>query len=123
MNNLTYKQNKRRYNYNPYEQDGTDTTINVGDDYMRGEHDKLLSANRNIDELLSSGSNIIGSLRDQRGLLTGVKRRMGELANTLGLSSSIMGLIEKRIYSDKIILFGGMLLFTCCILLFMYYLW
>lgn len=119
MNTVTYKQNKRRQAADPY----GETAINVGDDYMRGEHDKLISAHRNIDELLASGSNIIGSLRDQRGMLTGVKRRMGELANTLGLSSSIMGLIEKRIYSDKIILFGGMLIFTVCILLFMYYLW
>lgn len=120
MNTVTYKQNKRRQ---AGSYDETETAINVGDDYMRGEHDKLISAHRNIDELLASGSNIIGSLRDQRGMLTGVQRRMGELANTLGLSSSIMGLIEKRIYSDKIILFGGMFIFTACILLFMYYLW
>ena len=120
MNTVTYKQNKRRQASSYDEQE---TAINVGDDYMRGEHDKLLNAHRNIDELLTSGSNIIGSLRDQRGTLTGVRRRMGELANTLGLSSSIMGLIEKRIYSDKILLFGGMFIFTACILLFMYYLW
>lgn len=117
MNTITYKQNKRRINYEQ------ETAINVGDDYMRNEHGKLINAHHNIDELLSSGSNIIGSLRDQRSMLTGVQRRMAELANTLGLSSSIMGLIEKRIYSDKLLLFGGMILFTCCILLFMYYLW
>lgn len=122
MNNLNYKQNRRKLLSNYYN-DNQDTAINVGDDYMRNENDKLLNAHRNIDELLSSGGNIIGSLRDQRNVLTGVRRRMGDLANTLGLSSSIMGLIEKRIYSDKMLLFGGIIIFTLFILLFMYYLW
>ena len=83
MNTITFKQNKRRINQ--YQE--TETAINVGDDYMRNENDKLQNAHRNIDDLLSNGTNIIGSIRDQRNSLVGIRRRMGDLANTLGLSS------------------------------------
>jgi len=63
-----------------------------------------------IDDIISHGSSIMDSLRNQRGTLKGVKTRMLNMANTLGLSNTVMRLIERRTTEDKLILFGGMII-------------
>ena len=99
-----------------------DTAINLGyDDYMGREQQSLHGAHRSVDELLMNGGQIMGRLREQRDVLKGVKSRVLDLANTLGLSNAVMNLIEKRSYEDKLILFGGMALFVILILLVFIY--
>jgi Golgi SNAP receptor complex protein 2 len=68
------------------------------------------NANRGMDELLNSGSSILDNLRDQRGILKGTKRRLLDIAGTLGLSNTTMRLVEKRAAQDKVLLIGGMVL-------------
>lgn len=44
--------------------------------------------------------------------------------NTLGLSNSVMNLIERRAYQDKFVLYGGMLVtLSIMFLIYMYYIW
>lgn len=59
--------------------------------------------------MLRSGSGILESLRDQRSTLKGAQKRILDIANTLGLSNTVLRLIERRAYQDKFVLFGGML--------------
>ena len=73
-----------------------DTTIQV--DHALSHHSKLHDANRNVDDLLSSGTHILSNLREQRVSLKGVQRRMLDIANTLGLSNTVLRLIERRTY-------------------------
>ncbi|CAN7989405.1 unnamed protein product [Ixodes hexagonus] len=78
-------------------------------------HSRAQDANRNMDELIGSGSNILTNLREQRTTLKGAHRKILDVANTLGMSNTVMRLIERRTYQDKFILFGGMLV-TCVVM-------
>ncbi|XP_066554740.1 Golgi SNAP receptor complex member 2 [Amia ocellicauda] len=75
----------------------------------------LHSAHRGMDDLLGSGSNILHGLRDQRSTLKGTHKKMLDVANMLGLSNTVMRLIEKRAFQDKFIMMGGMLV-TCVVM-------
>lgn len=90
-----------------------DTAITI--DAALQQNTRLQSANRGMDELLHSGTNILSNLRDQRGTLKGAQRKVLDLMTTLGLSNTVMRLIDRRTHQDKFILFGGMLL-TCIIM-------
>ncbi|CAL8285590.1 unnamed protein product [Boreogadus saida] len=75
----------------------------------------LNNAHQGMDDLLGSGSSILNGLRDQRGTLKGTHKKMLDVANMLGLSNTVMRLIERRATQDKLIMVGGMLL-TCVII-------
>ncbi|KAL4660530.1 Golgi SNAP receptor complex member 2 [Arapaima gigas] len=77
----------------------------------------LHNAHRGIDDLLGSGSSILDGLRDQRSTLKGTHKKMLDVANMLGLSNTVMRLIEKRAFQDKFIMIGGML--VTCIVMFL----
>ncbi|ELT94374.1 hypothetical protein CAPTEDRAFT_152195 [Capitella teleta] len=83
------------------------------------QHQNLQNSHRQMDDLLTHGSSIIGNLRDQRGMLKGVHKKMLDVANTLGLSNTVMRLIERRTTQDKVILYGGMVL----TLVIMFFIW
>ncbi|KAG7243550.1 hypothetical protein INR49_011106 [Caranx melampygus] len=72
----------------------------------------LHNAHKGMDDLLGSGSSILNGLRDQRSTLKGTHKKMLDVANMLGLSNTVMRLIERRATQDKFIMIGGMLL-TC----------
>ena len=73
---------------------------------------KLQNTNRYMDDLLGQGSSILENLREQRGSLKGAQRKMLDVLNTLGMSNTVIRLIEKRAEGDKRIHIGGMIL-TC----------
>lgn len=76
-----------------------------------------------VDELLDTGSNVLTQLRTQRETFRSLDDRFRTIASTLGMSSTVMRLIERRSYTDKLILFGGMILFTVFMLaVYFYYL-
>lgn len=94
-----------------------DTSIQIDAGFAHNE--RLRNSHRDIDNLLGSGNSIIDNLKDQRITLKGAHKKMLDVANVLGLSNTVMRLIEKRSYQDKYILFGGMII-TCVI---MYLVW
>lgn len=94
-----------------------DTSIMI--DAALQQNQRLHNSHRNMDDLISSGTGIIGSLREQRGTLKGAQKRMLDIANSLGLSNTVMRFIERRAYQDKFILFGGMFV-TCLIMFFVW---
>jgi len=100
----------------------TNSETNINIDYFVDENSRLKGFNSNVDELITSGTNILSNLRDQRGLLKGAQKRIIEIGNTLGLSNTVMRLIEKRSLTDKYILFGGMFVFTLLMFLMWKYL-
>lgn len=94
----------RRFTHNSSDQD---TAIII--DHSLQHNMSLQNAHHGVDDMLKSGSGILESLRDQRNTLKGAKKRILDIANTLGLSNTVLRLIERRAYQDKFILFGGML--------------
>ncbi|XP_069490258.1 Golgi SNAP receptor complex member 2 isoform X2 [Ambystoma mexicanum] len=77
----------------------------------------LHDAHRGMDELLGSGTSILEGLRDQRRTLKGAQKKILDVANMLGLSNTVMRLIEKRAFQDKAIMIGGMVI--TCVLMFL----
>lgn len=51
---------------------------------------------------------MLDNLKSQNNMLKDVKRKMLNVANTLGLSGTLIRMIERRNTSDKYVLFGGM---------------
>jgi Golgi SNAP receptor complex protein 2 len=100
----------------------TNASASAGDtaiamEHMQRENNSLSSAHRGVDELLSSGGSILGGLRDQRETLKGAHRKILEISNSLGMSNTVMRLIEKRAFKDRVILFSGMTLFSLFMIL------
>lgn len=98
------------------------TTNNSGEtsimiDHALQHNTSLQNADRGISDLLSGGSSILTSLRDQRVTLKGAHKRMLDIASTLGLSNTIIRLIDNRATQDKWIVFGGIIV-TCIIMFF-----
>nr|XP_033775111.1 Golgi SNAP receptor complex member 2 isoform X2 [Geotrypetes seraphini] len=91
-----------------YTTNDSDTTIPI--DETLQFNTSLHNAHRGMDELLGSGSSILDGLRDQRRTLKGTQKKILDVANMLGLSNTVMRLIEKRAFQDKCIMIGGMLL-------------
>ena len=79
------------------------------------------SANRNLDEMLGAGGSILDGLRDQGSLLKGAHKRVLDLAATLGMSNTIMRLVERRGQQDKYILVGGMVVLLVLLYLLLRY--
>ncbi|KAJ8264558.1 hypothetical protein GJAV_G00150680 [Gymnothorax javanicus] len=67
----------------------------------------LHNAHKDMDNLLGSGGSILDGLRDQRNTLKSSHKKMLDVANMLGLSNTVMRLIEKRAFQDKFIMMGG----------------
>ncbi|XP_068220703.1 Golgi SNAP receptor complex member 2 [Palaemon carinicauda] len=84
-------------------------------DHELQHHDKLTNANRDVDDMLGIGTSVLQGLRDQGSTLKGAHKRVLDLANTLGLSNTVMRMIERRSTQDKYILFGGMVLVLLCL--------
>ncbi|ESO83159.1 hypothetical protein LOTGIDRAFT_222883 [Lottia gigantea] len=94
-----------------------DTSIMI--DASLQHHTSLQNANRGMDDLIGSGTGVLQNLREQRFTLKGVHKKVLDIANTLGLSNTVMRMIEKRTSQDRIILFAGMII-TCIV---MYLVW
>lgn len=94
-----------------------DTSILI--DHALQHNTQLHGAHRGMDDLINSGSAVLSSLRDQRGNLKGVQKRMLDVANYLGMSNTVMRFIERRSHQDKYILYGGM--FVTCLFMFLVY--
>lgn len=95
------------------------TTINL--DYSIQHQNSLQNAHKGVDEMLMTGSNALESLRSQRMTLKGAHRRIVDMANTLGLSTHTMRLIEKRAREDKYVLFMGIVITLVVITLVIIY--
>lgn len=90
--------------FTPNEQD---TSIEM--DHALRHNTQLQNSHRGLDDLLVAGSSVLGSLREQTVTLKGTRKKILDIANMLGLSNTVMRLIEKRTSQDKIILFIGMI--------------
>ena len=91
-------------------------------DYSLQHHTQMNSAHSNVDEMISTGGNILDSLRNQREMLKGARNKMMTIGNTLGLSDHTMKLIERRVREDGWVFLGGAIVTLVIIGLVIYYL-
>lgn len=104
----------RRFQANP------ETTIDL--DYSLQHHTQMTNAHQGVDDMLSTGGNILTSLKNQRDLLKGARTKMVTIGNTLGLSDHTMRMIERRLTEDRYVMFAGMFVTLFIIGLVIYFL-
>lgn len=90
-------------------------------DYALQHNQQLGNAHQGVDEMISTGSNILSSLVNQRSTLKGAQKRLMTIGSTLGLSNHTMKLIERRFVEDKYFMFGGMFVTLLIIILVIYF--
>jgi Golgi SNAP receptor complex protein 2 len=66
--------------------------------------------------MIDHGESVLNGIRIQNDSLKNIKRKIFNVTNALGLSNTLMRMIERRSTSDKYILYGGMVI-TCIIML------
>ncbi|XP_065387810.1 Golgi SNAP receptor complex member 2 isoform X6 [Macaca fascicularis] len=91
----------------------SDTTIPMDESLQFNS--SLQKVHHGMDDLILDGHNILDGLRTQRLTLKGTQKKILDIANMLGLSNTVMRLIEKRAFQDKYFMIGGMLL-TCVVM-------
>nr|ACO10315.1 Golgi SNAP receptor complex member 2 [Caligus rogercresseyi] len=80
-----------------------------------------IRSNTGLDDLLGQGQAMLENLRDQKGMIKGFQRKLMDISSTLGMSSTVMRVIERRTEGDKYIFFGGMALTSLIVFLVIYY--
>ena len=58
--------------------------------------------------MIAHGEGTLSSLKEQNSALKFIKTKMLNVTNSLGLSNTLIRMIERRNQSDKFILYGGM---------------
>ena len=74
-----------------------------------------------LNEYIATGQETLSELLGQRDRLKGVQRKVLDIMNYLGLSSSIMRAVEKREIFDKYIVYAGMIIILIIIFIIWYY--
>merc|ERR1719192_1103093 len=93
--------------------DASDTSILI--DAALNHQSSLQRSRQGVGELLMQGQETLTALRDQRNLMKNIKKKMLDISSMLGMSNTVMRLIERRSEGDKYLLFGGMIV-TCVIM-------
>ncbi|XP_063072862.1 Golgi SNAP receptor complex member 2 [Engraulis encrasicolus] len=96
-----------------YTTNDADTSIPIDETLQHNTN--LHNAHKGMDDLIGNGYGILEGLKEQRHTLKGAHKKMIDVANMLGLSNTVIRLIEKRASQDKFIMVGGMLL-TCVVM-------
>ncbi|KAI6220687.1 hypothetical protein M3Y99_01596300 [Aphelenchoides fujianensis] len=93
-----------------------ETHLNMGDQELL-LNDKLKQSNSALDELIANGTAVLDSIRAQGSNLGGIRRRVLDIGQTLGLSNTTLRMIERRVGEDWIIFLIGcifVLVFMFC---------
>jgi len=88
----------------------SETTILINN--AMAHQESLTRVNSHLDSILNQGAEIMEGLQHQGASLKNVKKKVLDVMNTLGMSTTVIRMIERRGQGDKMILIGGMIL-TC----------
>ena len=61
-----------------------------------------------LDRMIAHGEDTLTNLKEQNSALKFIKTKMLNVTNSLGLSNTLIRMIERRNQSDKFVLYGGM---------------
>eukprot|EP00026_Physarum_polycephalum_P008189 Phypoly_transcript_08268.p1 GENE.Phypoly_transcript_08268~~Phypoly_transcript_08268.p1 ORF type:complete len:127 (-),score=14.90 Phypoly_transcript_08268:358-738(-) len=86
--------------------------------YREGK--SLQRSHRTLDDIENAGREIIGALAGQNEIIRNAQRKLWDVANTLGLSQSLIRRIQRRHSGDRVLVYTGMVL-TLFILFLLWY--
>lgn len=89
--------------------------------YLQEEHSTLHSINRRMDELVSTGTRVMSSLREQKNRL--IRANESALGGVKGLEAGrrLMRRIFKKLAREKWIFWGGLVLIVVVLVYFAFY--
>jgi Golgi SNAP receptor complex protein 2 len=85
------------------------------------ERSSLQKSSEMLDDILGQGKGILDSLVSQNNVLKNAKKKLLDVASAIGVSNSLVGVIDRRQTADKWLVYGGMAL-TLFILFSLWYL-
>ncbi|OQV16280.1 putative Golgi SNAP receptor complex member 2 [Hypsibius exemplaris] len=85
---------------------GGHTAIQIQDSELR-HHSLMKNVNKSVDNLLDNGMEILNNLRVQGSSLKNIKSRVLDIGTKLGLSTTVMKMIERRGVQDQYFLYAG----------------
>ena len=88
-------------------------------DGLMGESRSLHTADLEIDSLTGNANSVLQTLGQQSAALKGIQRKVLDVASTLGVSNSVIRMIESRQFWDKVLVYAGMIL-TLALLYFVF---
>uniref|UniRef100_A0A914EFI2 Golgi SNAP receptor complex member 2 n=1 Tax=Acrobeloides nanus TaxID=290746 RepID=A0A914EFI2_9BILA len=97
-----------------------ETSVNIADSEIL-LNDRLRQSHSAVDDMIAQGSAVLESLKLQHMNLHGVKRKILDVGQTLGLSGTTLRMIEKRLDEDWLIFVIGAILFI--VFMFIFYRW
>ncbi|KAJ1634612.1 hypothetical protein T492DRAFT_864803, partial [Pavlovales sp. CCMP2436] len=74
-----------------------------------------------LDNLNRHGESVLLGLHSQRHVLNASRRKLASIFDTLGLSNSLLRLIERRQLMDRLLVFGGIA--ACSLILWLLMRW
>jgi golgi SNAP receptor complex member 2 len=84
-------------------------------------NESLTHSSQEVDNMTMLANSVMSNLHQQREHLKNAHRKALDIFNTLGLSRSILQMIERRTSGDKILVYGGMFVVTLLIIVLYYY--
>jgi len=100
-----------------------DTAVTLdGAELSLAHQGRLRGADRGVEDMLASGEAVLAALRGQGAGLRAARRKVLDLANTLGMSNTVMRLVERRANQDWYVLVGGCVLVLVVLYLLLRYL-
>lgn len=97
-----------------------DASITI--DHHLQHNQRMHESNSHLGQLLAHGSGVLSSLKNQQFTLKGAQRKLLDIGSTLGISNTVMRLIETRTRQDWWIFIAGIVVSSIVIILVLYYL-
>ncbi|GAB5364408.1 hypothetical protein AAMO2058_000967500 [Amorphochlora amoebiformis] len=104
----------------PEDQELRQKRYNAYQTYQQNK-ESLHNSNREADRILETGRATLENLRNQGNILKSAHRKMLDVANTLGLSGSLIKMIERRENVDRFLVYAGMGVSLTVLFLLYYY--
>lgn len=83
------------------------------------EHASLQRSNRMMAENLNVGMAALQRLKEQGSTLSRAQQTLVDLTSRLGISNSLLGVIERREFGNRMLVFGGM----ACVVIILFFVW
>lgn len=88
---------------------------------LYGDIESLSNSNRVANELREMAVGVVEALREQNWTLKRARRRLLDISNTLGLSQTLMRVIERRNFQDQVIVYSLMVFVVVLFVVLVYY--
>eukprot|EP00511_Aplanochytrium_stocchinoi_P005277 CAMPEP_0204835082 /NCGR_PEP_ID=MMETSP1346-20131115/21559_1 /ASSEMBLY_ACC=CAM_ASM_000771 /TAXON_ID=215587 /ORGANISM="Aplanochytrium stocchinoi, Strain GSBS06" /LENGTH=226 /DNA_ID=CAMNT_0051968785 /DNA_START=127 /DNA_END=804 /DNA_ORIENTATION=+ len=125
--NATLHKKKESLNMRRYENDQRallfghrdDESIEMRDMFQdfENENESLQNSNKTLMQTLSQATATLDELRDQGKTIFSSSTKLSDIANRLGMVNSLLRVIDRKEYGNKMIVFGGMFLILLIVIL------